>query len=135
MSQADPSRRAIIHRASGTAGERLGPYVIESLLTEQEEGKATVYRVRVEPHCRTNVSYHKIAEEIYYVLSGHGTALLDGRDYTLQPGDLLRLPPGTTHGFVTGAEPLEMLDIHTPGCRPNRDVYFVDAVPDGFEVR
>ena len=43
------------------------------------------------------------------------------------------LPPGTTHGFVTGDEPLEMLDIHTPGSRPDRDVYFVDgATPEGF---
>ena len=24
--------------------------------------------------------------------------------------------------------------IHTPGCRPNRDVYFVDTVPEGFGV-
>jgi hypothetical protein len=38
-----------------------------------------------------------------------------------------------THGFVTGDEPLEMLNIHTPGSRPDRDVYFVDSeTPEGF---
>jgi mannose-6-phosphate isomerase-like protein (cupin superfamily) len=78
------------------------------------------------------VSYHRLAEEYYFVLAGRGTAVLDGREYPLVPGDFLRLPPGTTHGFVTAAEALELLDIHTPGCRPDRDVYFTDKTPEGF---
>ena len=66
------------------------------------------------------------------MLSGSGTAVLQGGEHVVRAGDFLRLPPGTTHGFVTADEPLEMLNIHTPGCRPDRDVYFVDRVPDGF---
>ena len=74
-----------------------------------------------------------MAEEYYYVLVGPRRSDPRGREYPLAPGDFLRLPPGTTHGFVTGDEPLEMLDIHTPGSRPDRDVYFVDgAAPEGF---
>ena len=125
---------SLIHRPSGAAGgsQRLGPYVIEALLSETEEGAGTVYRVRIDPHQRTSISYHRQAEEYYFVLSGRGTAILNGVDHLLTAGDFLRLPPGTTHGFVTDAEALEMLNIHTPGCRPDRDVYFVDAVPEGF---
>lgn len=124
----------LIHRRSGDPAQtqRLGPYVIESLLRDGEEGAGTVYRVRIEPHQRTSVSYHRVAEEYYFVLAGSGTALLDGREFPLKAGDFLRLPPGTTHGFLTGDEALEMLDIHTPGCRPDHDVYFVDEVPEGF---
>ena len=83
-------------------------------------------------HINTGVSYHRRAEEYYYVLSGRGTAVLDGRPYPLAAGGFLRLPPGTTHGFVTEDEPLELLNVHTPGCRPNRDVYFVGPTPAGF---
>lgn len=128
------ARRQIIHRASGdpARAEHLGPYQIESLLAVAEESAGTVYRVRIAPHQRTSVSYHRIAEEYYFVLAGRGTAMLDGRAQPLRPGDFLRLPPGTTHGFITDGEPLEMLDIHTPGCRPDRDTYFVDQVPQGF---
>ena len=50
----------------------------------------------------------------------------------MELGFALRLPPGTTHGFVTEDEPLELLDVHTPGCRPDRDTYFVDTPPAGF---
>src|SRR5947199_5994958 len=118
----EPAGRPIglVYRPSGDPGQTrvFGPYQIEALLTEAEEGAATAYRVRIEPNQRTNVSYHRRAEEFYYVLAGRGTALLDGRPYALAPGVFLRLPPETTHGFVTGPEPLEMLNIHTPGCRP-----------------
>ncbi|GAB6187350.1 cupin domain-containing protein [Thermopirellula anaerolimosa] len=132
----DDLRLGIIHRPSGVPErtQRLGPYLLESLIEPDEEGAATFYRVRVEPHGRTAVSFHRIAEEFYYVLSGRGTAILNGRPYSLKAGDFLRLPPGTTHAFVTEDEPLEMLDIHVPGSRPNRDVYFIDTRPDGFSA-
>jgi mannose-6-phosphate isomerase-like protein (cupin superfamily) len=125
----------LIHRQSGDPSRvrHLGPYIIESLIDPEEEAAGTAYRVRVEPHQKTSISYHRVAEEYYFVLAGRGTALLDGREVPLSPGDFLRLPPGTTHGFVTADEPLEMLDIHTPGSRPDRDVYFVDGPPpEGF---
>ena len=128
----------LIHRSSGNPAriEHLGPYAIESLIEPEEEGAGTVYRVTIGPGERTRVSYHSLAEEYYYVLSGQGTAILDGREYVLASGDFLRLPPGTTHGFVAGDEPLVMLDIHTPGSRPDRDVYFVDGPPpEGFSDR
>jgi len=112
--------------------QRLGPYGIESLIPPADEAACTAYRVRIEAHSETSVSYHKVAEEIYYVLEGRGVALLDGERYELRPGDFLRLPPGTTHGFLTADEPLVMLDIHTPGSRPDHDVYFVGETPEGF---
>ncbi len=124
----------VIHRASGDPErvEQLGPYAIESLIAPEEERAGTVYRVRIEPHARTAVSYHRIAEEYYFVLSGSGKAVLDGGEVVLRPGDFLRLPPGATHAFVTGDEPLDLLDVHTPGCRPDRDTYFVGEAPKGF---
>lgn len=111
---------------------KLGPYQIETLIAEEDEGAGTAYRIRVAPHERTNVSYHKIAEEFYHVLHGSGIAVLDGVEHEIKAGDFLRLPPGTTHGFITGDEELVMLDIHCPGSRPNRDVYFADETPEGF---
>lgn len=124
----------LIHRASGDPGrqQQLGPYRIETLLDEHEEAAGTVYRVRIAPRQRTATSYHRIAEEYYFVLAGSGTAYLDGEPHPLRAGDFLRLPPGTRHAFETGEEPLEMLDIHTPGSRPDRDVYFVEETPPGF---
>ncbi len=125
----------VIHRASGgkARAKKLGPYEIESLISPAEEGAATIYRIRIGPRETTSVSYHRIAEEFYFIIAGHGTAVLDGKKRKIAAGDLLRLPPGTTHGFITSDEALDMLNIHAPGCRPDRDVYFKDSpVPEGF---
>jgi quercetin dioxygenase-like cupin family protein len=125
---------SILHvkQSDDVPNAHLGPYHIETLIAESEEGAATVYRVRIEANQRTSISYHRIAEEFYHVISGKGVALLDGLEYPLQTGDFLRLPAGTTHGFVTGEEELVMLDIHCPGSRPDRDVYFIGETPQGF---
>lgn len=131
----NPSRvLSLIHRPSGDPGRtrQLGPYHVEALIDPSEEGAGTAYRVHIAAGQRTSVSYHRVAEEYYFVLAGGGTALLDGREFSLKPGDFLRLPPGTTHGFAAGPDGLDLLDVHTPGCRPDRDVYFVDARPEGF---
>jgi quercetin dioxygenase-like cupin family protein len=135
MSQPQRFPLPLLHRTSGESGrvERLGPYAIESLIERDEEGAGTVYRVQIAPHERTRISYHRVAEEYYYVLAGRGRAILGGQEYRLTVGDFLRLPPGMTHGFVTDDEPLDLLNIHTPGCRPDRDTYFADGpAPDGF---
>ena len=131
----DQKMLALIHRHTPDAARRqyLGPYGIESLIEPEEEGAGTAYRVRIAAGQRTAISHHRIAEEYYFVLAGQGTAILDGVEHKLVAGDFLRLPPGMKHGFVTRDEPLEMLDIHTPGSRPDRDVYFDDSqVPKGF---
>jgi mannose-6-phosphate isomerase-like protein (cupin superfamily) len=131
----EPKSLSLIHRHTPDLSRRqyLGPYGIESLIEPEEEGAGTAYRVEIAPRQRTGVSFHRVAEEYYFILAGRGTAILDGEERAIAAGDFLRLPPGTRHGFVTGDEPLEMLNIHTPGSRPDRDVYFVESqVPEGF---
>jgi mannose-6-phosphate isomerase-like protein (cupin superfamily) len=134
MNQPGRSSQTVIHRSSGDPhrAEQRGPYRIESLVEPDEEAAGTAYRVRIAAGERTAVSFHQLAEEYYFVVCGGGVAVLNGREYPLRQGDFLRLPPGTTHGFVAGPEGLDMLDVHTPGCRPDRDVYFVDGEPAGF---
>lgn len=124
----------VIHRKSGDVSRsvRLGPYLLETLVEPEEEITATFYRVRIDPHQKTAVSYHRVAEEFYFVLSGRGLGIIGGNLLRLEKGDFLRLPPGTTHQFVTENDPLEMLNIHCPGSRPDRDVYFVGEKPEGF---
>lgn len=132
--QHDAGSLRIIHRSSGQfeGAQQLGPYQLEWLIWPEEELTATAYRVRIAPRQTTATSFHRIAEEFYFVLSGQGIAILNDQQYVLRAGDFLRLPPGTTHRFITSDEPLEMLNIHCPGSRPDRDVFFVDAPPPGF---
>jgi mannose-6-phosphate isomerase-like protein (cupin superfamily) len=131
----EPKSLSLIHRHTPDPARRqyLGPYGIESLIEPEEEGAGTAYRVEIAPRQRTSISFHRVAEEYYFILAGRGTVILDGKEVAIAAGDFLRLPPGATHGFITGEELLIMLNIHTPGSRPDRDVYFVESeVPEGF---
>ena len=42
--------------------------------------------------------YHKRSTELYYVLEGEGTVLLDGTEHHVQKGSLVHIPPGVVHG-------------------------------------
>ncbi|MEO6183630.1 MAG: cupin domain-containing protein [Verrucomicrobiota bacterium] len=44
--------------------------------------------------------YHKRATELYYVLEGSGTILLDGAKHPVSKGSLVHIPPGIVHGAV-----------------------------------
>jgi len=53
---------------------------------------------------------HDGSEELYFILKGHGTALLDGEEHAVAPGDLLMLQDGGCHGLRNdGPDDLELL--------------------------
>ncbi len=70
----------VIHRKTGDALQiqRLGPYLLETLILPEEEIEATCYRVAIDRHQKTAVSYHRVAEEFYFVLSGRGVGVIGG---------------------------------------------------------
>ena len=42
--------------------------------------------------------YHKRSTELYYVLEGAGTVLLDGEEHPVRKGSIVHIPPGVIHG-------------------------------------
>lgn len=42
--------------------------------------------------------YHKRSTELYYVLDGQGTVLLDGKEHAVAAGSIVHIPPGVVHG-------------------------------------
>ncbi len=46
----------------------------------------------------SKLHYHKRSTEIYYVLEGGGTLMLDGVPHEVKKGSLAHIPPGVVHG-------------------------------------
>ena len=86
----------------------------------------SAYMVRMKPNQIKKNSYHKEGEELYYILSGTGTAVLGGKDYKLTEGCFFRVPPGTVHQFTTYSESLCMLNFHSPPVFNDKDTYFIE---------
>lgn len=42
--------------------------------------------------------YHKRATELYYVLDGEGSVIIDGNEHPVSKGSVVHIPPGVVHG-------------------------------------
>ncbi|MGN6512845.1 MAG: cupin domain-containing protein [Lysobacteraceae bacterium] len=58
---------------------------------------------------------HRGADQWLYVVEGEGTAVVDGHEQSLRPGDLLVVAHGEQHEIrATGAMPLRTLNFYSP---------------------
>ncbi|WP_417719951.1 cupin domain-containing protein [Salipiger sp.] len=58
---------------------------------------------------------HEENEEAIFVIEGHGRAVIDGRDYPMEPGTTVFLPMGVRHMFVNeGATDLRWVWLINP---------------------
>jgi uncharacterized cupin superfamily protein len=75
-------------------------------------------RLTYPPHC------HSAEEEVFVVLDGDGTLLLDEAEHAVRPGSVVARPPGTgvAHAFRAGAGGLTLLAFGTR--EPNDIAYY-----------
>jgi quercetin dioxygenase-like cupin family protein len=68
--------------------------------------------------------YHRRATELYYVLEGEGSIILDGRAHTVSKGSIVHIPPGVVHG-ATGR--MRVLVVGIPDIGED-DLFFPEDV-------
>ena len=51
----------------------------------------------LEPGEATERHYHRVTEEIYFVIKGSGEMEVDGQAERVRPGDAVLIPPGAWH--------------------------------------
>jgi quercetin dioxygenase-like cupin family protein len=71
--------------------------------------------------------YHKVATELYYVLEGSGTVVLDGVEHPVHKGSLVHIPPGVVHG---AAGRMRVLVVGIPDISDG-DLFFPDEPAGG----
>ena len=66
--------------------------------------------------------YHRRGTELYYVLEGEGSVMLDGHEHPVRKGSLVHIPPGVVHGakgrmrvLVVGIPDIADDDLFFPG--------------------
>lgn len=85
---------------------------IRSLLdrTNSSAARQSLAEATVPPGGATQPHRHPRAEEIYYILSGHGHMQLGEEERDVGPLDAILIPPGVRHTLAnTGGEPLVFL--------------------------
>jgi quercetin dioxygenase-like cupin family protein len=67
------------------------------LLSKEDEQQAVAWAHAVDID-GAKLHYHKVATELYYVLEGEGSVMLDGVEQPVTKGSLVQIPPGVVHG-------------------------------------
>ncbi len=70
----------------------------------------------------TERHYHKVSEELYYLLEGRGVMEIDGEEREVGPGDAILIPAGTWHE-IRAAEEMRFLCCCAPPYA-HEDTYF-----------
>lgn len=73
--------------------------VIRSLLdrTNSSVAQQSLAEATIAAGEATERHYHRVLEELYYVVSGRGDMELDGEHHEVGPGDAILIPPGAWH--------------------------------------
>lgn len=61
---------------------------------------------------------HRDGNHVIYIVSGGGTATLDGKPVTLKPGMILHIPKGSTHNIKAEGGELTIMDFAHPPFDP-----------------
>ena len=70
----------------------------------------------------TERHYHKVSEELYYLLEGAGVMEIDGEEREVGPGDSILIPAGAWHQ-IKATEPMQFLCFCAPPYA-HEDTYF-----------
>ena len=64
---------------------------IRCLIEEKDEAAAEVHHVEIE---NAKLHYHERTDEVYYVIAGQGTMILDDKEIELHKGVVVYVPRG-----------------------------------------
>jgi mannose-6-phosphate isomerase-like protein (cupin superfamily) len=97
---------------------------IRSILdsTNAPVANQSLAEARVPAGGQTQRHYHRLSEEIYFILEGRGEMEIDGEHRTVGPGDGILIPPGAWHSIVA-TEELRFLCCCAPPYS-HEDTYF-----------
>jgi mannose-6-phosphate isomerase-like protein (cupin superfamily) len=87
--------------------------IIHILTKEETKGKVRLFaRIILKKECSIGFHVHEGEDEVFYILSGKGIVNDAGRDYNVNPGDVIVTGNGTGHSIAnTEDEPLEVLAV------------------------
>ncbi|NIV30378.1 MAG: cupin domain-containing protein [Anaerolineae bacterium] len=73
--------------------------IIRELASPGNSGvtRHSLAEIRHPPGTASEEHYHTEAEEVYYVIEGHGGVCVDGETRNIGPGDVVVITPGQRH--------------------------------------
>lgn len=87
---------------------------VDFLRNGEMDGIVSMGRTTLEPGSTIGEHGHPNTEDLYLILEGHGTGILNGERFPLGPGDLFLVKAGGSHGLINDSDhPLTFLGVLT----------------------
>jgi mannose-6-phosphate isomerase-like protein (cupin superfamily) len=96
----------------GGLGPALGAaYLVQGDMDHVKAAGRTV----LEPGSSVGEHLHPTSDELWLILAGHGTGILDGERFPVESGDLFVVKAGHSHGLINDSEqPMAYFGLVTP---------------------
>jgi quercetin dioxygenase-like cupin family protein len=88
---------AVIVRHEATAPREQSTCGWRHLLISRQDRNVAAWAHAVDID-GAKLHYHRRGTELYYVLEGSGTVVLDGVEHEVTQGSIVHIPPGVVHG-------------------------------------
>ena len=88
----------IVRHEGHTMRERSACGWRDRLISSEDSSLSPVAWVHAVDIDGAILHYHKRSTELYYVLAGDGSVILDGVEHSVSTGSLIHIPPGVVHG-------------------------------------
>jgi mannose-6-phosphate isomerase len=87
------------------------------------DGTCQVKKLVVNPGRRISLQSHEFRAEHWFIVSGQGTAELDGKKLEVGTGDSIDVPIGSKHRISCGeSEPLVFIEVQTGSSFAEDDI-------------
>jgi hypothetical protein len=88
----------LIRREGCTPRERSCCGWRDRLISHEDAGYSPMAWAHAVDIDGAQLHYHKESTELYYVLEGSGTVVLNGEEHAVVKGSIVHIPPGVIHG-------------------------------------
>lgn len=90
--------------------------------------------MNIEAGSEIGEEIHSDNDQVLYLVSGRGLVVLNGQEKLFEEGDLVLVPAGTRHNFITdGDVPMKIITIYSPPHHPSGTVHKTKAEADTAE--
>ncbi len=90
---------------------------IDLLARGEMAGILSLGRITLEPGATIGEHAHPTTEDLYLILEGRGTGVLNGQRFPLAAGDFFLVKAGGSHGLINDSDaPLTFLGVLTAGA-------------------
>lgn len=115
-----PSKKLVVHEDQGAVVPDICGTAVE-MINARTAGseKVSFAKLTIHPGQKSRRHFHKVTEEIYYILSGHGEVTIGNELHPVKAGHAILLPIGVSHEIMnTGKNDLVFVCADAPVFDP-----------------